>query len=90
MKVTDKAATSPEPKIAIALLSSMLEVFKSNFSIFFAKCVVIQKVNITVAALATALSIFTAMATSFVPGSANKVKTLPNIKNKGAPGGCTT
>jgi hypothetical protein len=46
----------------------------------------VQKVNITHNALVTAETIFTIKAT-FEGSAAKSVKTLPIIKNNGAPGG---
>ena len=80
MKVLLNAATTP------AAIIRKLRFWRSCEMMRPAKCVVIQKVNITQPALDTADSIFTQKPT-FSGVLASMANKRPIIKNKGAPGG---
>jgi hypothetical protein len=87
-KVSEKfkvnAPTIPENMIAIDCQPSASPLFTN---IFFARCVIVQNINMTVKALVTAETIFTQKATLVTSSPAIKEKTLPIIKKSGAPGG---
>ena len=81
-----KAPTKPLPITAIncPLVSSSL-----FGNIFFARCVIDQKRNTIVKALAKPDMAFTIIAT-FVTSPAKRENILARIINNGAPGGCPT
>src|SRR5438093_452680 len=87
LNVYAKAPTRPAPMTAINW-----EEVDSAFpiTIFLARAVMVQKRNKIVNALISAERTFTIIGCIFTLSPPNKIKILPSIRNKGAPGGCPT